>query len=76
MKKKSYYSFYFFNSLFIQGIIGRERERERVQFPFPNFFWISLKDTVADPLLLAFCWEECSLHPVMKITYNQEQCQT
>ena len=38
MKKKSYYSFYFFNSLFIQGILGRERERER---EFSSHFQIS-----------------------------------
>lgn len=36
----------------------------------PNSFWMSLNDMFAEPLLLAFCWDGCSLHPVIYITYN------
>ena len=34
----------------------------------PNWLWMSWKDTVADPLRLAFCWDGCSFHPVINIT--------
>lgn len=47
---------------------------EKDQFPPPNCFCMSLKDTVADPLLLAFCWAGCSFHPVMYITYRRTKC--
>lgn len=35
-----------------------------------NCSWMSLNDTVAEPLLLAFCWEGCSFQPVMYMTWK------
>jgi hypothetical protein len=42
------------------------------QLSLLNCFWMSSNDMVADPLLLAFCWDGCSLHPVMNITYKSK----